>query len=399
MNHRQHFKSLDGLRGLAVLMVFFYHFYPRTPRDPIAILAGTCWLGVDLFFALSGFLITGILYDTLGDPNFFRNFYGRRSLRLFPVYIVIVACVIAVSTLLGGHLTVWSIPFFIYAANIVVDLHKPIGIVGANLLHLWSLALEEQFYLLWPMAIFLLRNRRRIMWACLIGSAASLVLRWATMADRNLFHFIPYYQLPTRLDGLLVGGALALTLRSPRSTALLRGSLLNAGILCGAVVLALCSLFAHTSSMFSAPMIRFGYLAAAIAFGSAIALSLQAGSWANRLGMLEPLRLFGRYSYGIYLIHLPPEALVLKSVAIVTNHCPTPFLAWLAHVVIILVYLGICLGIAAVSYHLLELPFLRRKDRFAYRDERSAHLLQVDQDTTERVQPISTSVPPAAHVQ
>jgi peptidoglycan/LPS O-acetylase OafA/YrhL len=166
MNHRQHFKSLDGLRGLAVLMVFFYHFYPRTPRDPIAILAGTCWLGVDLFFALSGFLITGILYDTLGDPNFFRNFYGRRSLRLFPVYIVIVACVIAVSTLLGGHLTVWSIPFFIYAANIVVDLHKPIGIVGANLLHLWSLALEEQFYLLWPMAIFLLRNRRRIMWAC-----------------------------------------------------------------------------------------------------------------------------------------------------------------------------------------------------------------------------------------
>ena len=79
---KQHIKSLDGWRGIAILLVFLFHYLPRSSRDPFSWLAACGWSGVDLFFVLSGFLITGILYDTRRSAGFFKAFYVRRALRL-----------------------------------------------------------------------------------------------------------------------------------------------------------------------------------------------------------------------------------------------------------------------------------------------------------------------------
>src|SRR4051794_5441003 len=178
IDHRQHFKSLDGLRGIAILMVFFFHRYPRHPHDPIGLLSGGGWTGVELFFVLSGFLITGILYDTLGQRRYFLNFYARRTLRLLPVYLVTFAVVMAIGPAFGLIYSWWDVPFLLYASNIVEDLRRYPQFGGLGVSHLWSLAVEEQFYLLWAPAIFLLRSHRRILIACICGAAFSIVLRW-----------------------------------------------------------------------------------------------------------------------------------------------------------------------------------------------------------------------------
>ena len=142
LDHRHHLQSLDGIRGLAITMVFFHHYYPRNVHNPIGLLSGFGWMGVDLFFVLSGFLITGILYDTVSQANFFKNFYVRRALRLLPVYFVVVGLVLFVSWMNGERPTWWAVPFFLYGSNIVLDLHLPIGVAGhVQVGHLWSLSL------------------------------------------------------------------------------------------------------------------------------------------------------------------------------------------------------------------------------------------------------------------
>ena len=100
VSSENHIDSLDGLRGLAILLVFFYHYLPRNLHNPLSWLASVGWTGVDLFFVLSGFLITGILYDTREAGNFFRAFYAQRALRLFPVYFVAVGIVLSAAALL-----------------------------------------------------------------------------------------------------------------------------------------------------------------------------------------------------------------------------------------------------------------------------------------------------------
>src|ERR1700689_3642421 len=112
----KHIESLDGLRGIAILLVFFFHYLPRNLYNPLSWLASLGWSGVDLFFVLSGFLITGILYDTRGSSNFFKVFYARRALRLFPLYFLAVGLVLFASVILRAPMNWKAIPFYIYGA-------------------------------------------------------------------------------------------------------------------------------------------------------------------------------------------------------------------------------------------------------------------------------------------
>ena len=118
----KHIDSLDGLRGLAILLVFLYHYLPRNLHNPLSWLASVGWTGVDLFFVLSGFLITGILYDTRKSANFFRVFYARRALRLFPLYFFAVGIVLFVAALNHAPMSWKAIPFYIYGANVMLAL-------------------------------------------------------------------------------------------------------------------------------------------------------------------------------------------------------------------------------------------------------------------------------------
>jgi peptidoglycan/LPS O-acetylase OafA/YrhL len=386
LDHRHHLASLDGIRGLAILMVFFFHYYPRSARNPIGLLSGLGWLGVDLFFTLSGFLITGILYDTVSQPNFFRNFYIRRGLRLLPVYFVMVGLVLCVSWFFGERPNWWAVPFFLYGSNIVDNLQVGIGIGGhVDVGHLWSLALEEQFYFFWPPVVFLLRSRRRIFWGCIAGSVFAILLRFVCAVPtvaRN-FPVIPYYQLPTRLDSLLLGGLLAMLVRGGKGYAFVKPLYLRLGIAAGLISIALCALRAHTSYWNSQPMMLFGYFSAAVVFFCVIALSLLPSTWTHGAGSYAPLRSLGRYSYSLYLWHQLPE----KPFSWFTKTCeamiPVPIVGGTLAFVLLFAF---SLAFAVLSYRVIELPFLRLKRYFSYSDEQSSRHIHIDQVTLARVE-------------
>jgi peptidoglycan/LPS O-acetylase OafA/YrhL len=170
----RHISSLDGFRGIAFLLVFMRHYALSTHTNSAIIHAAMTigeggWIGVDLFFALSGFLITGILLDTRGTKGYFRNFFARRILRIFPLYYGVFVLLLLLTPFLHlqwhpGHLL-----YLVYLGNIAYLVNTGLGkiVPDVSLIHFWSLAVEEQFYLIWPCVIFFITSRRRLVWVCL----------------------------------------------------------------------------------------------------------------------------------------------------------------------------------------------------------------------------------------
>src|SRR4051812_26234940 len=156
-----HVPALDGIRGLAILLILAYHFTLGMTGRGIAVrliakLTSTGWCGVDLFFVLSGFLITGILWNAKESPHRFRNYYVRRALRIFPLYYAAIAIVFAalpfIATRVGGFEGIHGTGAWLglYGTNILVALRGQ----WFPLSHFWSLAVEEHFYLFWPAVVF-----------------------------------------------------------------------------------------------------------------------------------------------------------------------------------------------------------------------------------------------------
>lgn len=372
LNHRRRLGSLDGLRGLAALMVLCHHLCPFPGGHPVAMVCATLWLGVDLFFVLSGFLITGVLYDTLGQKGFFRVFYARRALRLIPLYGVVVAMVIALNAAMGGRLTVWAVPYFVYASNIVRDMGLPIGVVPRlDVSHLWSLAIEEQFYLLWPLAMFLARTRARVLWLCGAGVMLSVGLRFVAVAHAGSFALgTPYFELPMRLDGLLLGGAVAVVLRSREGVARLSAAWLYAALAAGALGVVTSFAVAGHGSMFSAPMVKYGYGSAAVLFAAVVGLAARSETLVARGCNQQMLRTLGRYSYGLYLIHLIARPWYLETVARLQGRCSGALAYDVVSVAMFVGYVAWCFGVSVLCYEFVERRFLRRKGRFRYSEER-----------------------------
>jgi peptidoglycan/LPS O-acetylase OafA/YrhL len=209
----RHIPALDGLRGLAILLVILYHhtlMRQETLFDRVYVnLARLGWSGVDLFFVLSGFLITGILYDSKGSPHYFRNFYVRRTLRIFPLYYAVVFFSLIV---LPRAWPAWGLTqldrsamedrsqawYWLYLQNFLFARDENLG--HPALAVSWSLAIEEQFYLVWPVVVSLL-SRRHLIWTCgaLILTALSLRI-WMVSAG---VHPTTIYVLPfNRMDAL-----------------------------------------------------------------------------------------------------------------------------------------------------------------------------------------------------
>ncbi len=221
---------LDGIRGIAILLVMVFHFWvfgiatgTRLWERVYASAAGMGWVGVDLFFVLSGFLITGILYDSRGRQHYFQVFYGRRTVRIFPLYYASLA------------LFFWIIPFLLvrlhhsqfsetynsptaklFAWTYLLNWYE--GLRGFNavslpLQHFWSLAVEEQFYLVWPILVLTLA-RRRLMVLCGGLMALGLVLRAVLYAIH--LPSAAYTLIFCRADSLAIGALVALSARDPR---------------------------------------------------------------------------------------------------------------------------------------------------------------------------------------
>lgn len=301
--------ALDGLRGIAILMVMYFHLLPE------AIWPAQAWLrktlqtgigsGVDLFFVLSGFLITGILLDTHGSPHYFRNFYARRILRIFPLYygaLAVIFGLLPALGLLGGasfdnirELSPWH---WAYLSNVAWFLH-PTGLDSAQLelRHFWSLAIEEHFYLIWPLLVGF-ATPRRVRHLCLAIFVASLALRtgWALRTHEfSLFAFLT----PCRLDTIAAGSFLAALTRESGWQ-----KYLPAAKACFWISgLALAGLFLRMQGNGTIRSVSIALTSLLLASALLIALNRPAGSPTHRLLASRFLCFFGKYSYGLYLIH------------------------------------------------------------------------------------------------
>jgi peptidoglycan/LPS O-acetylase OafA/YrhL len=306
-----HVPVLDAIRGLAILLVLINHFIGEIPFPNsflgriIDSLAKSTWVGVDLFFVLSGFLITGILYDTLGSRNYFRAFYARRFLRIFPLYYGFLFLVIAFSRPLQIEWHGRQYLYLAYLQNTGIARHIfsiPLS-PCLSINHLWSLAVEEQFYFVWPAVVFLCRNRLRLMGlaiALVLGSIAVRILMVHLHAPLGSI----YTFTPARADSLMMGAILALAMRSSPQT---RSSLSRAAlwVLPGSLALLLALAWPDRRLNWeNARIAIFGYTLLALAGAALIVLSLMHRR--VQAAINQPvMRQLGKYSYGIYVLHYP----------------------------------------------------------------------------------------------
>jgi peptidoglycan/LPS O-acetylase OafA/YrhL len=355
--------ALDGLRAVAVLAVIVYHF---------GLLPGG-YLGVDLFFVLSGFLITSLLireWDSRGGRISFRDFYARRILRLFPA----LSCVIAVTIVLVVFMklsrpsmdrpfvtgTLEGLPWVVAFAGNWARALDPASFLGSlGLLgHTWSLAVEEQFYLLWP-ALFVLLMRRGLSRG---GAALSLALiAVAEMAYRVAMTFAGYsgyriyYGTDTHSDGLLIGCAIAFWLASRRSASLPAGGLLTCATGLAAAVLVI--LFALGDLSQSPREISLAVLACGTILAGVVTGRLPVAL--ERLLSAGGAVLIGRRSYGLYLW----QYIVFEAARVLY---PAEFLG--QRRIVTAAFIGILFIVPFIvtelSYRFIELPALRLKQRF-----------------------------------
>ncbi|MGZ9245443.1 MAG: acyltransferase family protein [Gemmatirosa sp.] len=373
---RGHIREFDGLRGLGLIAVLVEHFAPRAVYGtPYYQFKFTGWIWLESFFVLSGFLIAGILLDARHEPRFFRNFFIRRSLRVFPLYYAVLLVGTASLLLLddgAGYRALvdgWGSPgwFFAYVGNVRT------AWLGAwptahFLVPLWSLQVEEQFYLLLPLAVWFLTPRtlfRVLLAAAIVSPFVRLAL---FLMDRENAH-LQYVLLPSRFEGLAFGAMIALRYRAgewhlPRARLL---------AVTGASLLAMyaCLQWGYFK-IGNYRLLLVGFTVVAVAFACVIICLIQYrdSRWTAWL-RLPPLLYLGKVSYGVYLLQVPTHDLLVA----ITTHFGWPFPTdgwWAKEWWVFGVQVAATVALASVSWYAFEQPILRLKDRFAPTRKRGA---------------------------
>ncbi len=282
--------ELQGLRGLAVLGVVFYHCLPRLQGTWLYPASAWGWAGVNLFFVLSGLLITSILLESREKPHYFRNFYMRRVLRIWPVYVLSLLIVYLNAPWFIGP-GVWqairTAPWWAYIFFLQNLFHLSLPpALGPT----WSLAIEEQYYFLWAPLVRVLRRPRMLLATLLCAMAVSPLI--------GSFHFkwITDTSTLTHLDGIAMGSVLALGLHV---LTLSRRMWLWMGLASMIAGVAWAATFAAGTPLLN--------LALAVAFGGAVLASIASTGARNPLNVVlrrGPLAFYGRISYGLYMTHI-----------------------------------------------------------------------------------------------
>ena len=332
--------ALDGLRALAIVAVLLYHTGGLLPGGTV---------GVDLFFVLSGFLITTLLLEEMSATGSLslRDFYHRRVVRLLPGLVVMLAVFLLLSALVATalHASLEKDLFGViagigYFSNIAMTAEPTTMSMPAELRHLWSLAAEEQFYLVWPMILcFVLRGRVRV--ALIVVSAGAVLMsarQFQLYADGASWERIGF-GIDTRNVSILVGCMLALLLALPGRPRLEKAAWL--GPPAAACVIAF-FFVDFGRQLFAGPLVVFAICCAMLILGV-----LDGRSPLARALSLGPIVFVGRISYSLYLWHFPVFVILdVNKPGVVPAAVPA---------------LVITVALALASYYLIELPFLRRK--------------------------------------
>jgi peptidoglycan/LPS O-acetylase OafA/YrhL len=385
---RAHDPAFDGLRGLAILLVMLYHFnvlhQPTTLGEAVwRGVMNTGWMGVDLFFVLSGYLITSILLDdkereqgrVVEDSRrssflaFAGRFWARRVLRIFPLYylFLFVSFVVLprVAPIIGNGGITTLLPhegwwFWLYLPNI---LFAQMGdFVGGRHFHLtWSLGVEEQFYFVWPVIVWLLDRRRLRM---LVIALIVCALGWRVVMAARDAPWIAIFVLPyTRMDALAAGAFVALIGDDERRW--LR--MLARTIVALGLAYIVTQVYTRGQyAQFMPGVVTHGLTVNAL-FGAALLFSVRTSpkdGWWRRLFSLAGLRVFGRYAYGLYLVHIFVQHLLLGP--LLDKREVQVFFG--SRLLMQAAFTTACtiasLAIAALLFHSFEERFLRLKKHF-----------------------------------
>jgi peptidoglycan/LPS O-acetylase OafA/YrhL len=357
---RAYYPALDGLRGIAILLVLLYHNFGFIEHFFFG------WLGVDLFFVLSGFLITDIILKTKGRENFLKNFYIRRALRIVPLFyfslilFLFVLPALAFTKIDFTFYTNHQVWFWLYLQNFLL-INPESSVSTTALHHFWSLAVEEQFYLVWPWLILAMPRKKNLTAIMIFLLAGLLIFRtiiWITQIKQ--FNYFGFYTF-TRYDGLLIGSL---------SAVLFNGSGNFIRKFSPFIILFIAGLnflffFINKQNSFSFPYLAvIGYTTFAFLFALLVyETAKNEKTWLNFFLANRILTFFGRYSYGIYVWHWPVYLILSKnygsllpdeySLGPVTNRVVAAF-----------TYSAVAVFISFVSFHLLEKPFLKMKKSF-----------------------------------
>jgi peptidoglycan/LPS O-acetylase OafA/YrhL len=339
--------ALDGFRGVAVLLVVVFHLDVAVPYLYNRVVPGG-GLGVDAFFVLSGFLITAILLrdQAKGGRVRFGAFYRRRALRLLPALVFFLAVYMYyewVTSMPGAHEPSSALAIIFYYSN--TWLHRVPTSIGLG--HLWSLAVEEQFYLVWPLCLALffgLRRRLAPTVVLLVGTIAVVAIRRAIMWNHGVSWIWLYTRLATRADALLVGCLIA--------QLWVRGKLPKRGMqVAGWIALGYYAYLVRVGVGNPFLYGRAGFTLIAISIGIVLVAILETEWLVNRLLRTAPLRAVGRVSYGLYIWHLA----IFNAVIRYGRFWPPITQATVA--------LSLAALATYLSFVLVERPFLRWKDR------------------------------------
>lgn len=367
--------ALDGIRGIAILLVLFVHLtviLPDTLTGHVMLtIAGVGWAGVELFFVLSGFLITGILLDSRGSENYFQSFYIRRILRIMPLYFAVTAISFLVLPHINhpkaarfatvGHDEIW---YWLMMSNIAIA--KAGGALRHGIMDVtWSIAIEEHFYLIWPFVVAAVRpvTLPRL---CVGIFLTGLLLRFALLFS-GVDHNILYVLTPTHLDGLSLGALVACGVRSSLTKVTL-ARIGTRAMFAGAVAFSAAALVSHSFEYYgNAWIVSTGFASLAVFFAGFVLRAYLNGNVncaSNRILSSHFLRMFGKYSYAIYLFNLPLRALVRDWLIKPETFSAYPGGAFVGQLVFYFASGVLCLAVAAASYHLFEKHFLRLKRRY-----------------------------------
>jgi peptidoglycan/LPS O-acetylase OafA/YrhL len=403
-------QSLEGLRALAIILVFFHHMKDHIPAVSLPAFlikeyVGQGWIGVDLFFVLSGFLITGLLLDSRDAKNYFSGFYARRVLRIFPLYyLVLIGIIVASQILTKVHAQ--SAPAIASLVPLPEDrwvylcyLTNWTGLWKAQwdthfasiLAHFWSLAIEEQFYFVWPFIVWVVRPRA-VPWIAGTVAGLSATIRLAWVAHGGVQIVPPQsveIQMATicRLDGLFIGALCACLFRDPNLMPRIHQWLKWIGSL------AIGLFFLIFSVMLSFPrrvgpllygpnppvphsledavrlfLLCGGYTLLALGFGAFVLLAAYTETKNTLMQKFLKSRLLapiGSYSYGIYVFHVPirgaAQIFVFPRIARGISTLGEAVFTECAYIVVLA---AVTFVVSALSYEFFEKRILRFKRYF-----------------------------------
>lgn len=406
LNLRGHLPVLDGIRGLAVSMVLVFHFVGQMgPTNWIerAIVGVTKYglLGVDLFFVLSGFLITGILFEARNNPHYFRNFYMRRFLRIFPLYYGVLALVFFIAPLIPplrgptlDYLTDRQAWAWLYGINIYLAGHEEWSFSYLN--HFWSLCVEEHFYLFWPLVVYLLARRPKALIATSLAISLAAMLARVIAILMGVNWWATVVLTPFKLDGLALGAFLAVTARQPGGLQKLAGTLTPVALATGGLAAAtfVWTVFVSREGLELVGSLRAALFQILLACLLLWILIAPAHSTISRFFSSRLMVFLGTYSYGLYVYHH------FISYYLISNGTEADLALRLGShgaAVALQATLGASasLAVAYLSYELFEKRFLDLKRLFQSPNERAPSSLLAPFSFLEQRPVVQVAEPPA----